>query len=108
MSTAEAWVPEDTFGARLALIRQRLGLNITQAGELCGINEATWRTWERGVTPRGLDRIVRKIATATRVDPNWLMWGGALSESLWIAPVLHSLTGQLELHFGDAPTLVSV
>ena len=76
MSTAEAWVPEDNFGARLALIRQRLRLNVSQAARKCEISEATWRTWERGSEPQDKAEVVKKIAKATGARATWLMWGG--------------------------------
>lgn len=58
--TEEApWVPLDTFGARLALVRQHLGLNVLDAAKRCGINDQSWRNWEAGKSPRGMDRVAR-------------------------------------------------
>lgn len=76
-----AWIPDDgTFGARLALIRQRMGWgNVKEAATACGLPTESWRTWERdGVEPRGLQRIATQISAATGCDLVWLMGGSAL------------------------------
>lgn len=72
---SEPWIPADTFGARLALIRQRLHLNIKSAATHAGIGAETWRKWEQDVAPRGMETVARKIATAFCVDYVWLMTG---------------------------------
>lgn len=77
-----AWIPDDsTFGARLALIRQRMGWgNVKEAATACDVATESWRTWERdGVEPRGLNRIARKIADRTGCDYGWLVDGPALA-----------------------------
>ena len=77
-----AWIPDDsTFGARLALIRQRLGWgNVKEAAEACGIPVQSWRTWERdGVEPRGLTRIARQISDRTGCHYGWLVGGPDLA-----------------------------
>lgn len=77
--TASGWVPEDSFGARLALVRQRMGWNVLQAATACGQNDDSWRGWERGASPRKLHWVCRDIADATGCDFDWLMVGGSLS-----------------------------
>jgi len=74
---AAAWVPDDsTFGARLALIRQRMGWNIAEAARECGVNTESWRLWEQaGREPRQLVTICMAIATRTGVDVDWLIKG---------------------------------
>lgn len=72
------WVPKDTFGGRLILLRHALGaLTIQEAAEMCGQKTATWSTWERGSRPRKMDEVVQEISDATGVDRDWLMWGKA-------------------------------
>lgn len=74
-----AWVPQDTFGARLALVRHQLGrLSVEEAAQRCGLAPSTWRTWEAGVRPQDTQEVVRRIAGATGADRDWLMWGGHL------------------------------
>lgn len=76
--SSTGWVPDDgTFGARLALIRQRMSWgNVKEAAEACGLPPESWRTWERdGVIPRRYPEIVEKIAEATGVDGDWLSRG---------------------------------
>lgn len=76
-----AWIPDDsTFGARLALIRQRMGWgNVKEAATACRLPTESWRTWERdGVEPRGLQRIATQISNATGCDLIWLMGGPQL------------------------------
>ena len=70
------WTPEDTFGSRLALVRNRLGWNMTEAAEHCGTSDQSWRNWEiEGAKPRAMDEVVANIAKATGCDPIWLMFG---------------------------------
>lgn len=75
---AQGWVPDvSTFGARLALVRQRMGwTNIKEAAEACAIAPQTWRQWESGkFEPRQLVNACMKIAGVTGVDYRWLALG---------------------------------
>ena len=75
---ADAWVADDsTFGARLALIRQRMQWgNVAEAARECGLPVDSWRHWERdNMEPRRLVTIAMAIATRTRCDLNWLLYG---------------------------------
>lgn len=70
------WTPDDTFGARLALIRNRMGWNMSEAATHCGTTDQSWRNWETGeAKPRAMDDIVAAIAKASGCDPVWLMFG---------------------------------
>jgi hypothetical protein len=72
------WIPtDDTFGARLALVRQKMGWgNVKEAALACGLPPESWRTWERdGVQPRGLVDIAEKIADRVGCDFDWLLRG---------------------------------
>lgn len=84
----DAWVPTDTFAARLALVRQHLGgWNVKKAATLCGIDDQSWRNWEAGKgAPRDYEVVCRRIADATGCDLRWLMAGGdlAIPMSRWI------------------------
>ena len=80
--TAEAlehhsWVPAGTtFGSRLALLRQVAGWgNVKEAAEACGVPVTTWRTWERGRTPRDVVTIARRLSAVTGCDYHWLLDG---------------------------------
>lgn len=76
----EPWIPgDDTFGARLALVRQRMGWgNVAEAAEACDIPVPSWRNWERdGRTPRNIIEISGKIAARTGCDQLWLERGRA-------------------------------
>lgn len=80
-STAKGWMPDDSsFGARLALIRQRMGWgNVREAAVECGIPPESWRTWERdGVLPRRLVEMSQLIANRTGCDFGWLLAGPQL------------------------------
>lgn len=81
-SATEGWVPapepppEDNFGSRLRRIRRHLDLSTDEIAPMCGIRAVTWRSWEAlGSRPRGMNEVVNRIAAATGVDRNWLMWG---------------------------------
>lgn len=83
------WIPSDeTFGARLALIRQKMGWgNVKKAAEECGLPVQSWRTWERdGVVPHRQVTIAMTIATRTGCDYLWLVHGperGALRRNYY-------------------------
>jgi transcriptional regulator with XRE-family HTH domain len=73
---AHGWTPDDReFGARLALIRQRMQWNIKEAARECGIPAASWGSWEAGAMPRRYLESCRLIAERTGVDLGWLMMG---------------------------------
>lgn len=108
----EPWIPVDTFGARLALVRQHLGLNALEAATRCGLNDQSWRNWEAGSSPRGMNEVARKIADALHVDYTWLMAGGPI-RSRWFAPLSlvpdpHDRQMELALGLDAAPTLAGV
>lgn len=76
--TGQPWIPgDDTFGARLALVRQRMGWgNVAEAAQACDIPVPSWRNWERdGRTPRGIVEIASKIAERSGCDYLWLLTG---------------------------------
>ena len=83
--TVESWVPENTFGLRLRMVRIVLGLSVEEISERCGVAPATWSKWERGSQPRGLVRTVEAIVEQTGVNRDWLMFGGdlAVSSTRW-------------------------
>jgi len=88
------WTPDDsTFGARLALIRQRMKWgNIARAAKECGVPTDSWRNWEvDGREPHRLVTIAVTIATRTGCDLDWLVYGpnkpvGPIPTHMWIEP----------------------
>jgi len=86
MTTSQAehvssdWVPDDsTFGARLALVRQRMSWgNVKEAAVECGLPVESWRQWERdGAMPRRLVEVAQVIASRTGCSLAWLLTGTA-------------------------------
>lgn len=75
--TTEAWIPADSFGSRLLRVRKEKGMTVEAIARACGIAHPTWTTWENGARPRDIVGAIEKIAAATGVDRNWLMWGAA-------------------------------
>lgn len=76
--TDRGWVPSaDSFGARLALVRQHLGLNVKAAAERAGLDHSSWGTWERGRQPRDLVDKARQISAALGCDFIWLLTGSS-------------------------------
>ncbi len=77
IATPEPWVPSDeTFGARLALIRNHLGgWNVSKTATLCAVDAQSWRSWEAGHHPRDYPAVCRRIADSTGCSLNWLMLG---------------------------------
>ena len=80
MTTTDAVIPVDTFGARLAIVRQYLGgWNVTRAADAVGLDDQTWRSWECGRSrPRDYPLVCRTISERLGIDYVWLMLGGAL------------------------------
>lgn len=78
------WVANDsTFGARLALIRQRMHWgNVKEAADACGLPAESWRRWERdGRAPRDVVDIASTISERTGCDFGWLLAGSRLTSS---------------------------
>lgn len=65
----------DSFGARLALVRQRMGWgNVKEAAVACGVAVESWRGWERdGAMPQRIVEVAGKISRATGCDVAWLV-----------------------------------
>lgn len=70
-----AWVPSNTFGTRLLLVRRELGITVKDAAAKCGLHYATWSTWENGRKPADMAAVVEAISDGLGVDRAWLMWG---------------------------------
>jgi hypothetical protein len=90
LGMATTWVPLDTFGTRLILLRRHLQVSVDEISPKCGQSPHTWATWERGATPRNMATVVAAISASVGVDRDWLMWGGPLSErdaSPWLLPI---------------------
>lgn len=102
----------DTFGARLAVVRQSLGgWNVKRAADLCGVDDQSWRNWEQGSKPRDMEATCRQIAKATGFNYEWLMIGGPLTSPGYKSAFLEAIDGedpdQLELPlFRPALTVV--
>lgn len=79
----QGWTVDDgTFGARLALVRQRMQWNIKEAARECGVPAASWGTWEAGSLPRRYTEICAKIAERTGADYMWLLTGPGLNRKV--------------------------
>jgi transcriptional regulator with XRE-family HTH domain len=75
-ATSQGWVPNlESFGARLALIRQHKGWNIAEAERACGVGRGSWALWEQGRVPSRYITVCMQIAGATGVDLDWLVYG---------------------------------
>ncbi len=75
----EGWIPADTLGTRLVLVRRQLGLTQRAAADKCGLTFGEWQSIEDGRAARGLDVKIARISLALGVDRAWLAWGGPLS-----------------------------
>ncbi len=75
-TTITDWVPStDTFGARLALVRQKMGWNQKQASEECDLSINAWARYEDEGGVADLIGTVRKIVSRTGVNEMWLLTG---------------------------------
>lgn len=98
------WVPEDTFASRLRALRDAMHLTVPEICELCEVPVPTWRKWEHGASPRGLDVHVKKISERTGVDRDWLLWGRVSPEYPWFGhgvqlalPLRHAIVAEATL-----------
>lgn len=113
---ALGWTADDgAFGARLALIRQRMGWgNIALAAKECGVPTDSWRNWEvDGREPRRLTTIAMTIATRTGCDYLWLVHGpnrgGAIRSTPYVEPrVIATVGDERPLHSPDASPVRAV
>lgn len=81
------WTADDSsLGARLALVRHRMGWNVKEAAKECGVPAASWRSWEEGAQPRRLLDILRGIAERTGCDYMWLLMGPRATSEQHPAP----------------------
>lgn len=104
----EPWVPEDTFGSRLALIRNRLGWNVSEAARACSTTDQSWHNWEAGGNPRSYQQVCERIAKASGCNIVWLMLGEqAVPRSRCFSPLaqVSDVPGQMELSFEPVPDL---
>lgn len=77
-----AAIPEDTYANRLILARAFAGhLSQRAAAERCGLNDANWANWERGMRSRTMVEDADAIAEGLGVDRDWLLYGGPLTRS---------------------------
>lgn len=73
---ANNWIPDASFfGARLALVRWRMGWNVKQAADECQLSPTSWANWEAGREPRKYMATIAAIVLRTGVDRIWLMTG---------------------------------
>lgn len=91
---AEPWVPEDTFGDRLARIRRQMRWNVSEAATACGVSHQSWRNWEEGGLPRDLYKTAEAIAHASGCSERWLLMGSQNRKDLTAADLelVHSST----------------
>lgn len=81
------WVPDLTFPARLAVVRQRMQWNQKEAALACGFPQQTWRNWEAGKKPHDYEGACVRIAEATGCSLGWLLGGAAVTmHSGWNLP----------------------
>ncbi len=74
-------IPTDTWGTRLAIVRQKMGWNITEAARECGQTATSWQNWENGKGCREMHRVAAKVARRTGYSFTWLIAGGHLADA---------------------------
>jgi transcriptional regulator with XRE-family HTH domain len=104
VETDRGWIPSaDTFGARLALVRNHLGLNARAAAERAGVDDSSWLAWEtKGTKPRDLVEKARQISDALGCDFLWLLTGQTSPDAHTGRFVLGNVNWS-ELTMTDAP-----
>lgn len=77
------WVPEDTFGSRLARARKASGLSAEEAAARCEIKPSTWKAWEREAwLPHDMAGVAVTIERCLGVDRRYLLWGETPGEAV--------------------------
>lgn len=72
----------DTFGARLALIRWKMGWNMKEAALACNVRPQSWREWElSGRRPHDFADVAERMSERTGIDDYWIMTGKTKSPS---------------------------
>lgn len=102
----DGWIPVDTFGSRLALVRQQMSWNVKEAAEACGVSGQSWHNWENGGMPRNLIAVCTDIASVSGCNYQWLVLGSEKCQLLGQADleVVPPIAGQLELDLsGSTP-----
>lgn len=104
----DGWVPGDSWGARLAAIRQAMSWNNSDAAKACGLDRQSWQNWEAGAMPRDKEVIAAKIAEATGCNRVWLLTGqrppGAdLRTGSFATPLLSVINGDGDSDEASAP-----
>lgn len=70
------WTPPNTFGVRLATVRNVMKWNIKEAALACNVPAASWREWELfGRKPHDYQEVCERISHRTDCDLFWLMSG---------------------------------
>jgi transcriptional regulator with XRE-family HTH domain len=67
----EPWPAPMSLGHALLAVRRRKGLEVRKAAALAGVDEGTWRRWERGEwkpTRRTLPRLDALIGISTKLQ----------------------------------------
>ena len=74
----DGWRPVDSIATRVKLVRDRLGVSQREFALLTGLTYGEVQSLENGAAARHEVDKVAKIAKATGVDREWLLWGGPL------------------------------
>jgi len=91
---------DETFAARLALVRNRMQWNAKEAALACSLPPSSWLNWEEGMMPRNLKEVAWDISQRTGCDFGWLAIGvpsGPVDSPFSNAP-LAQLAEQLTLN----------
>ena len=83
MTENASWIPEETIGDRLVVLRRRYAereglprpISQKEACLLSGVSPRVWEGVEAGRGTRHLERVAKKISAAFEVNPAWLLLG---------------------------------
>jgi transcriptional regulator with XRE-family HTH domain len=107
-----SWIPEprqDTFGARLRMLRDGLELTLHEFAALTEIPHSSLSAWENETKkPRNMDEIVERIHAATSVNKVWLMFGTSLYKFRHLTPVPTATDHRLTSATNKPPMLAIV
>ncbi len=80
MREESGWVGDDsTLGARLAMVRHRMGWNVKEAALACGLPVQSWRGWEKGMRPRDYVDVCTRVSATSGAALDWLLTGSGVS-----------------------------
>jgi transcriptional regulator with XRE-family HTH domain len=80
LAPARGWRPKDTLARRVKMVRDDLGESQRAFAVRVGMTFGELQSLEAGASVRNEVAKVKRIAAATGIDRDWLLFGGPLAD----------------------------